>query len=57
MYIQTKTYIQNKEENTMEQLANFAGDTLAACSLVFMLGLALGAWLGYTKKGDIDEKS
>lgn len=28
---------------------------MAAFSLVFMAGLAIGAWLGYTNKKDVDE--
>lgn len=36
--------------------ANFVGDSLAACSLIFMAGLAIGAWLGYTKKDEDEEK-
>ena len=37
-------------------IVNFIGDSLAACSLIFMAGLAIGAWLGYTKKDEDEEK-
>lgn len=36
-------------------IVNFVGDSMAAFSLVFMAGLAIGAWLGYTNKKDVDE--
>ena len=34
----------------MDNFLNFVGNAEAAFSLIFIAGLALGAWLGYSKK-------
>lgn len=39
----------------MDNFLNFVGNAEAVFSLVFIAGLALGAWLGYSKK-DAEEK-